>query len=83
MDLLSYQEPTINADTGDEITHAKHILKLDDISLINSNRSNTSAQSVNLPWLNQETNPKRRLVRQEIPHHVQKEVALHFHNYPN
>ncbi|CAB4414961.1 unnamed protein product [Rhizophagus irregularis] len=36
-----------------------NIMVTDDISLISSNRPNTSAQSINLPWLNQESTSSR------------------------
>ncbi|CAB4425989.1 unnamed protein product [Rhizophagus irregularis] len=65
-DLLYYQESIIDNSTSEKTTPGKHIfiiLKLDDISLISSNRPNTSAQSINLPWLNQESTSSRN-----IPH---------------
>ncbi|CAB5382384.1 unnamed protein product [Rhizophagus irregularis] len=49
--------------TTEESIPGKHILKLDDISLISSNRPNTSAQSINLPWLNQESTSSRNTPR--------------------
>ncbi|PKY62547.1 hypothetical protein RhiirA4_489168 [Rhizophagus irregularis] len=58
-DLLYYQESIIDNSTSEKTTPGKHILKLDDISLISSNRPNTSAQSINLPWLNQESTSSR------------------------
>jgi len=63
MGLLHYQEPIIDADTGDE-TPAKHILYLDDISLISSNQpSSTSTQSIDLPWLKQESTSPGKTAR--------------------
>ncbi|CAB4427878.1 unnamed protein product [Rhizophagus irregularis] len=80
--LLYYQESVVDTSTSDESTPGKHILKLDDISLISSNRPNTSAQSINLPWLNKSQQVQEtHLVRQEDLHHVQKEVVLHFRSY--
>ncbi|CAB5192766.1 unnamed protein product [Rhizophagus irregularis] len=61
--LLYYQESIIDTSTTEESIPGKHILKLDDISLISSNRSNTSAQSINLPWLNQESTSSRNTPR--------------------
>ncbi|CAB4444595.1 unnamed protein product [Rhizophagus irregularis] len=71
--------------TSEKTTTGKHILKLDDISLISSNQPNTSAQSINLPWLNQESTSSRNTpyIKIEDPHHVQKEVVLNFHSYPH
>ncbi|GET61997.1 hypothetical protein RIR_jg12137.t2 [Rhizophagus irregularis DAOM 181602=DAOM 197198] len=61
--LLYYQESIIDTSTTEESIPGKHILKLDDISLISSNRPNTSAQSINLPWLNQESTSSRNTPR--------------------
>ncbi|CAB5207151.1 unnamed protein product [Rhizophagus irregularis] len=61
--LLYYQESIIDTSTTEESIPGKHILKLDDISLISSNRPNTSAQSNNLPWLNQESTSSRNTPR--------------------
>ncbi|RGB29122.1 hypothetical protein C1646_766969 [Rhizophagus diaphanus] len=67
--LLYYQESIVDPSTSEETTPAKHILKLDDISLISSNRPNTSAQSINLLWLNQEsTNSRNTPQRLEANH---------------
>ncbi|PKY56886.1 hypothetical protein RhiirA4_477506, partial [Rhizophagus irregularis] len=52
--------------TSEKTIPGKHILKLDDISLISSNQPNTSAQSINLPWLNQESTSSRNTpIRQD------------------
>src|ERR1044071_2782900 len=59
MGLLHYQYPTLDPVTGDETVPGKHVLKLDDISLVSTIRTNTSAQSMNLPWLNQRNSPNR------------------------
>ncbi|PKK66091.1 hypothetical protein RhiirC2_853136 [Rhizophagus irregularis] len=61
--LLYYQESIIDTSTTEESIPGKHILKLDDISLISSNRPNMSAQSINLPWLNQESTSSRNTPR--------------------
>ena len=79
--LLYYQESIIDTSTTEESTPGKHILKLDDISLISSNWSNISVQSTNLPWLKSQQVQGTHLVCQEDLHHVQKEVVLHFHSY--
>ena len=68
MGLLYYQERIINTDTADETTPSKHILKLDDISLIANNRTSNSTQSIDLPWLKQETtSPGKRTSRGSTP----------------
>jgi hypothetical protein len=59
MGLLHYQPPVIDSITGDEIVHGKHVLDLDDISLISTIRTNPPSQSLNLPWLNQRNSPTR------------------------
>ncbi|CAB4379971.1 unnamed protein product [Rhizophagus irregularis] len=61
--LLYYQESIIDTSTTEESIPGKHILKLDDISLISSNRPNMSAQSINLPWLNQESTSSKNTPR--------------------
>jgi hypothetical protein len=59
MGLLHHQPPTIDPMTGDETVPGKHVLKLDDISLVSTIRTSTPSQSVNLPWLNQRNSPNR------------------------
>jgi hypothetical protein len=63
MGVLHYQEPILDNNTEEETTPGKFILKLDDISLISSNRPNTSTQSIELPWLKQETNSPGKTTR--------------------
>jgi hypothetical protein len=61
--VIYYEHPMIDQSSGEEISSdGKHILELDDISLIPmaTNRSNTSSQSVNLPWMNQNTSGASR-----------------------
>jgi len=77
MGLLHYQEPTTDTDTAEEAAPGKHILKLDDISLISSNRSNTATQSTDLPWLKQETtSPGKRTPRGSTPRAKRSRVTL-------
>ena len=58
--LLHHQEPIIDTTTEEETFPRKHILKLDDLSLISSNRSYTRTQNIDLPWFKQESaNPGR------------------------
>ena len=66
--LLCYQEPITDDNTAEETVPEKHVLKLDDITLVASNRSNTSTQSVDLPWLKQEpTSPGKHTPRGSTP----------------
>jgi hypothetical protein len=52
--IISYEPPIVDPITAEETTPEKHILSLDDVSLISLNRnSGNTSQSLNLPWLNQ------------------------------
>ena len=56
--LLAYKAPVIDESSGEEISPGKHILMLNDISLISTNKnnaSNTQQSSANAPWLNLRT----------------------------
>ncbi|GBC01272.1 hypothetical protein RclHR1_04120002 [Rhizophagus clarus] len=57
---LTYQGPVLDETTGDETSPGKHILTLDDISLISTNRNPAAnpQQSSNVPWLNSRTNTR-------------------------
>uniref|UniRef100_U9UPV9 Uncharacterized protein n=1 Tax=Rhizophagus irregularis (strain DAOM 181602 / DAOM 197198 / MUCL 43194) TaxID=747089 RepID=U9UPV9_RHIID len=50
--LIQYEPPVIDDTTQEEITAGKHVVKLEDISLVSTNRNNTNGQSLNLPWMN-------------------------------
>lgn len=66
MGILHYDPPLIDTDTGDETietSSGKHILNLDDISLISTIRTAPPSQSLNLPWLNQRTGSPGRTQR--------------------
>ncbi|CAB4435524.1 unnamed protein product [Rhizophagus irregularis] len=57
MDTIVYQAPVINEVTQEESSPNKHVINLEDISLISTNHnSGNAAQSLNLPWLNAQTN---------------------------
>lgn len=55
---LTYDMPVLDETSGEETTPGKHILTLDDISLISTNRNPAvdAQQSSNAPWLNSRTN---------------------------
>ncbi|CAB4439580.1 unnamed protein product [Rhizophagus irregularis] len=50
--LIKYEPPVIDDTTQEEIAAGKHVVKLEDISLVSTNRNNTNGQSLNLPWMN-------------------------------
>jgi len=51
--VIRYISPIIDEVTREETTPGKHVLNLEDISLISTNRNNSdSQQSINIPWLN-------------------------------
>ena len=57
MGLLTYEPPVIDQTTQDEIMPAKHVINLEDISLVSTNRNNgNNHQSLNVPWLNVQSN---------------------------
>jgi len=57
---ISYEPPEPNSTTTEEATSGKHILKLEDISLITTTSQNRSnPQSFNLPWMSPQTTPTR------------------------
>jgi hypothetical protein len=77
MGLLHYQQPVINTNMAEETAPGKHILMLDDISLISSNRPNTPNQSTDLPWLRQETtSPGKRTPRGSTPRPKRGRITL-------
>ena len=50
---IAYVSPTIDETTQEETVREKHTLKLEDISLISTNRNNNnSQQALSIPWLN-------------------------------
>lgn len=55
---LIYEGPVLDETSGDETSPGKHILMLDDISLIPTNRNSATnaQQSSNAPWLTSRTN---------------------------
>ncbi|CAG8684037.1 uncharacterized protein OCT59_024157 [Rhizophagus irregularis] len=57
MGTIVYQAPVINEVTQEESSPGKHVINLEDISLISTNRNSANAaQSLNLPWLNAQAN---------------------------
>ncbi|PKB96577.1 hypothetical protein RhiirA5_432383 [Rhizophagus irregularis] len=57
--LIQYKPPVIDDTTQEEITAGKHVVKLEDISLVSTNRNNTNGQSLNLPWMNAQSTGER------------------------
>ncbi|PKC60804.1 hypothetical protein RhiirA1_467511 [Rhizophagus irregularis] len=57
--LIQYEPPVIDDTTQEEITAGKHVVKLEDISLVSTNRNNTNGQSLNLPWMNAQSTGER------------------------
>jgi len=77
MGLLRYQEPIIDTNTAEETIPGKHILKLDDISLITTSNGSSNSQSIELPWLKQEaTSPGKRTPRGSTPRSKRGRVTL-------
>src|SRR6185312_4765219 len=79
--VINYQEPDINTNVNNEKIFGKHILTLEDLTMITTNNNNsntiTSTQSVNVPWLSQKNSPSRtrknnRSVRPTTPKTPQK-----------
>jgi len=79
--VIDYQEPDINTNVNNEKIFGKHILTLEDLTMITTNNNNsntiTSTQSVNVPWLSQKNSPSRtrknnRSVRPTTPKTPQK-----------
>ncbi|CAB4423414.1 unnamed protein product [Rhizophagus irregularis] len=57
MGTIVYQAPVVNEVTQEESSPGKHVINLEDISLISTNRnSGNASQSLNLPWLNGQVN---------------------------
>ena len=50
--MIHYQQPIVDPNTGDETTPGKHIIDLEDISLIPSFSQRQPNRSTNLPWTN-------------------------------
>ncbi|CAB4422817.1 unnamed protein product [Rhizophagus irregularis] len=62
--VIYYVPPVINEITQEETADGKHVLELEEISLISTDRNNnTSQQSLNLPWLNQQGSNNNRSYR--------------------
>ena len=58
--IIYYVQPIVDETTQEELTPGKHVLDLEDISLISTNRNNPiDQQSVNVPWLNPQRNNAR------------------------
>ena len=49
---IHYEEPTKDPSTGEELTPGKHVLELEDISLIPVTQSRINTRPLNLPWSN-------------------------------
>jgi hypothetical protein len=62
MGTLTYEMPVLDETSGEETSPGKHILTLDDISLISTNRNPAvdTQQSSNAPWLNSRTNNRNQ-----------------------
>jgi len=55
--VINYVPPVIDESTQEEKATEKHILELEDISLISTNRNtNNGNQTLNVPWLNSQLN---------------------------
>ena len=71
MGLITYEPPEHDQITQEEKTPGKHVLKLEDISLISTRNNNNNDQNVNVPWLQNNTNrttnraPEEPLLDQE------------------
>lgn len=50
--LIKYDPLVIDDTTQEEVAAGKHVVKLEDISLVSTNRNNTNGQSLHLPWMN-------------------------------
>jgi len=60
--LIHYEPPITDSKTGQETTPRKHILDLENISLVSSNsQSKSNAQTLNLPWINNSPSRTNRL----------------------
>lgn len=61
MGTISYQPPVADQTTQEEISPEKHIVKLEDISLVSTNRNSGSSgqQALNVPWLNTQSGTSR------------------------
>ncbi|CAB4435275.1 unnamed protein product [Rhizophagus irregularis] len=57
--LIQYEPPVIDDTTQEEITAGKHVVKLENISLVSTNCNNTNGQSLNLPWMNAQSTGER------------------------
>ncbi len=50
--LIHYESPITGLKIGQKVTPKRHILSLEDISLVSSNsQSKSNAQTLNLPWI--------------------------------
>ena len=73
--VISYFPPVIDEVSQEETIPGKHVLKLEDISLISNNRNNNSNQTLNVPWLNSQS-ATDGLILPEAPHpDPQEEVS--------
>lgn len=60
MGVINYIPPVIDQTTQEETVPGKHLVKLEDISLISTNRnSNNSRQTLDVPWLNSQSGNNR------------------------
>ncbi|CAB4423170.1 unnamed protein product [Rhizophagus irregularis] len=77
--VIYYVPPVINEITQEETADGKHVLELEEISLISTDRNNnTSQQSLNLPWLNQQGSNNNRSYRPPRGVNIKTKRASHY-----
>ncbi|GES95874.1 hypothetical protein GLOIN_2v1481471 [Rhizophagus clarus] len=56
MGTIIYEAPVVDEVIQEELSPGNHIINLEDIFLISTNRSSTNGQLLNVPWLNVQAN---------------------------
>jgi len=57
MGLIEYEPAVIDEVTQEELTSGKHVIKLEDISLVSTNQGKNQ-QALNVPWMNGSSNKR-------------------------